>query len=175
MSRLLNQPELSRLAVVGIGQELNGDDGAGPAVIRLLNAALPCRNNLLLVNSGHAPENYLGILIRFQPDIILFVDAIRGVSAPGSIICVAGAAVEDIGGGTHTLSLGSLAGYLGREIAAAIYILGIYPADLSFDKRLSPQVEQAACQVANAIAVHWRNVAAASSAICEGGVSVVNT
>ena len=163
------------MAIIGVGQSLMGDDGAGPAVIRQLTAALPHHDNLLLVDGGHAPENCLGLVIRFRPDIVLFIDAIRNTTSPGSICCLKAADAEDIGGSTHTLSLSRLAAYLALETSADTYIIGIQAANTSFGEGLTTEVIEAVGQIANTIADYWRRVAAASSAINVGDISVART
>ena len=46
---------MPRVAVVGVGQRLRGDDGAGPAVAQRLAPLADAA--LLVVDAGHAPEN----------------------------------------------------------------------------------------------------------------------
>ena len=163
-----------RLAVVGIGQTLRGDDGAGPAVIGRL-AALPPHEALLLVDAGHAPENCLGPIIRFRPDVILLIDAARGGNEPGAVVWLRPEEAEGRGGSTHTLSLAMLGGYLVAESGAVVHIVGIEPASVAFGEGLSPAVARAAADVATTIAGYWRKLSTACSAIASGEASVVNT
>ena len=144
-----------RLAVVGIGQRLRGDDGVGPAVVGRLAGLLPDAS-LLLLDAGHAPENCLGPIIRFRPDVILLIDAARG-------------------GSTHTLSLAMLAGYLAAESGAAVHILGIEPANVAFGEGLSPGVERAVADAAATLGDHWRKLRTGCSAMASGVASVVST
>jgi hydrogenase 3 maturation protease len=66
-----NQP---RVAVVGVGHELRGDDAAGVIAARLLKAVLADDDPVLVVEGGSAPENHTGPLRRFAPDLVLLVD-----------------------------------------------------------------------------------------------------
>src|SRR5512135_3260488 len=77
-----NNPE-ARLALVGIGNLLRGDDAAGILIARAL-ARRPAlqKPNLLVLDSGGLPENFSGVLRRFQPDAILFIDAAELGAAP---------------------------------------------------------------------------------------------
>lgn len=162
-----------RLAVVGVGQPLRGDDGAGPAVARRL-AAL-AGGWLLVVNAGHAPENCLGPIVRFRPDAILFIDAARGGGAPGDLTWLRPDEADGRGGSTHTLSLAMLAGYLAAESGAAVHILGIEPANVAFNEGLSPGVERAVADAAATLGDHWRKLRTACSAMASGVASVVST
>lgn len=164
---------LPRLSVVGVGQTLRGDDGAGPAIARRLAAQL-ADPALQVMDAGHAPENCLGRIVSHRPDVILFMDAIRGDGAPGDIIWLPAEASDSVGGSTHTLSLAMLGCYLAAETGAAVFVLGIVPAHLGFGEGLSPAVAAAVERVAETLTIYWRKEAAASSARITGDVSVVS-
>ena len=176
LNQALSRPDRARprLAVVGVGQTLRGDDAAGPLVIHRLRDLLDADERLCLVDAGHAPENCLGPIVRFQPDYILFVDAIAAEYLPGNILWLAGEATEETGGGTHTLSLSTLAEYLTAATGATVGIVGIQPAGLALGDPLSPAVAAAIEQVASALAAYWRKARAASSASSTAEVSVVS-
>ena len=163
-----------RLAVVGIGQRLRGDDGVGPAVVGRLAGLLPDAS-LLLLDAGHAPENCLGPIVRFRPDAILFIDAARGGGAPGDLTWLRPDEADGRGGSTHALSLAMLAGYLSAETGAAVHVLGVEPGDLAFGEGLSPAVAAAVAEVAATFTAYWRKLDTACSAIASGEASVVNT
>lgn len=154
LSRILNRssPTPSRLAIIGVGQTLCGDDGAGPAVIdRLKQIMEPCEN-LLLINCGHAPENCFGPIIRFAPNEILFIDAIRTTAPPGTICWLNAHEADSAGSSTHTLSLGMLATYLAGITGSNAYVLGICPSSLEFNEALSRPVEAAVEEIVATIA-----------------------
>jgi hydrogenase 3 maturation protease len=164
---------LPRVAVVGVGQRLRGDDGAGSAVARRLAAlAGPA---LRVVDAGHAPENCLGPIVRFGPDAILFIDAARGGLAPGELTWLRPDEADGRGGSTHTLSLEMLASYLSAETGAAVHVLGIEPGEMAFGEGLSPVVEEAVTQAAGTFTAYWRKLNTACSAMASGETSVVNT
>src|SRR5690349_19061121 len=75
----------SRLAVIGIGQELCGDDGAGCAVIQSLQERRGPSETFLALDGGCAPENQTGPLRRFRPSLVVLVDAAQMGIEPGSI------------------------------------------------------------------------------------------
>lgn len=164
-----------RLAIVGVGQELQGDDGAGPAVVRRLKVLLKPADYLLLVDAAHAPENVLGTINRFRPDVVLFVDALRAGQPPGAITWWPATAADAAGGSTHTLPLNLLAKFITTETGAASYVIGIQPATTDFGEGLSPAIEHAVEQVVAELVAYWRRLMAACSAMSTGDVSVVNT
>ena len=164
---------MPRVAVVGVGQRLRGDDGAGPAVARRLAALAGA--SLQVVDAGHAPENCLGPIVRFGPDAILFVDAACGGLAPGELTWLRPDEADSRGGSTHTLSLAMLTAYLSAETGAAVHVLGIEPGEMAFGEGLSPVVEEAVAQAAATFTDYWRKLNTACSAMASGEASVVNT
>ena len=49
-------PRPARVAVLGVGNEMNGDDGAGVRVVRALAARLAATPGLLLIDGGRGPR-----------------------------------------------------------------------------------------------------------------------
>lgn len=163
-----------RLAIVGVGQVLLGDDGAGPAVIELLRQLVAPSPNLLLVDAGHAPENVFGPVIRFAPTQVIYIDAIRSNGKPGAIRWLRASDVEETGGSTHMLSLGIMADYIQANTSAEVVVAGIQPNSMRFSEGLSPEVQRAVHELAEELAGYWRKATTACSAITAGGVSVVS-
>ena len=61
-----------RVAVLCVGNSLRGDDGAGPALARRLHVGDPWR----VFDAGVAPENWIGPICKFRPDVVMVIDAI---------------------------------------------------------------------------------------------------
>src|SRR5512136_714557 len=74
-----------RLAVLGIGHELYGDDAVGVWLAGRLNHIAAGYENLLVIQGGSAPENFTGVLRKYQPDLVLLVDAALMGIRPGMI------------------------------------------------------------------------------------------
>jgi hydrogenase 3 maturation protease len=132
-----------RVAVVGMGHELRGDDAAGIAVARALHASLPDDERALAIDAGPVPENQTGPLRRFWPDIVLFVDAAEMDEPPGAIRWLPWNEADGLGASTHTLSLQILARFLIRELGCKVALLGIQPVDNAIASRLSPEMAEA--------------------------------
>lgn len=165
----LSQLDVPRVAVVGVGQALCGDDGAGPAVIARLISSMSEDENLLLLDCGHAPENCLGQIIGFKPDHVVYVDAVRSGATPGEIRWFELDKAVEIGGSTHTLSLGVLSEFITHEIPTCkVSILGIQPQSTNFGDGLSNCVNIATISAAEVLADYWRKAIADSSAMREG-------
>lgn len=129
------------MAFVGVGHELRGDDAAGVAAIRALRAQLPQSSERLLVDAGSAPENCTGLLRRFSPDVVVFIDAAQMNEPPGTVRWLALADTSGLSASTHTLPLYVLAQYLVAELDCEIGLIGIQPANTMAGAALSPPVQ----------------------------------
>ena len=141
-----------RTAVVGVGQELLGDDAAGLAVCRRLQELAGDRGTALIIPAGPAPENCTAQLRRFAPDWVVLVDAARMQASPGTVRWIPWEQADAIGGSTHTLPLRLLSEYLSSSMGCRVSLLGIQPADTTLGAPLSPSVEQAVESVARGLA-----------------------
>jgi hydrogenase 3 maturation protease len=163
LSRLEKPERALRIAVVGIGNELRGDDAAGLLVAgaliqRQTQDARQATDNLprlLALEGGAAPENVTGALRRFAPDLVVFVDAaFLDAGAPPGVISwldwreTAGPSARALSASTHTLPLHVIAQYLASELSCEVALIGIQPNHLAFDRATSQSVRQAAQEVA---------------------------
>jgi hydrogenase maturation protease len=139
-----------RIAVVGIGHELRGDDAAGVVLARLISEQ-PHSAGLQVVEAGAAPVNCCGLLLRGRPDLILFVDAADTGEEPGTVLWLGWQNVIVGNGSTHRFSLRVLADYLTREAGCPVALLGIQPADTAMGAALSPAVAAAVERTARAL------------------------
>ncbi len=146
-----------RVAVIGIGNELNGDDAAGVLAARALKVELANHNaienpagkentkpvELLVIDAGPAPENFSGSLRRFRPDRVLLIDAADMGKPDGSVVWVDWQDVEGFSGSTHILSPAILAKFLVQDLGCQVTFIGIQPAALEFLSPVSAAVQKA--------------------------------
>lgn len=132
--------------MLGIGNELRGDDAAGIYLARLLQPLAAGHAHLLALECGPAPENFGGPLRRFGPSHVLLVDAALLGEPPGSLrFMAAGQAgsAAGVAGASHALPLSEWAAYLERELGCATGVLAIQPAQDELAAGLSPEVQRA--------------------------------
>jgi hydrogenase maturation protease HycI len=176
LNQLPIQPESPaiRLAIIGIGNELRSDDGAGVLIARQLSQALKEDSTRpLVIEACSAPENVLGPVIRYQPHGILLIDAAETGASPGTIGWLPGSAASSVGGSTHTISLATLSDYLSNETGATVGIISLQPQKMNFGETLSDEIKLAIQDVVSTIVTYWRSALAAVSANSPEGVSVV--
>ena len=157
---------VGRVCVVGIGNRLAGDDGAGSAVAERLADGLrsptarcaesDARVGLLagrvagrVIDAGIAPENHLEPIVRSGADTILLFDAVDFGGEPGSVRLLDPRALAGGGLSTHALSLRLVCEYLCARSPARVVLLGIQPGQLRLGRALSDAVASAVEAVAS--------------------------
>jgi hydrogenase 3 maturation protease len=139
-------PQL-RIAILGVGNVLNGDDGAGVAVVRRLTKRYGARQSSLslplLIEAGPAPENFTGALRQYQPGLVILVDAVEMGEQPGKISLLDWRDTAGFGPSTHLQPLSTLGEYLTSELGCLVALIGVQVARLDFDAPLSMAVEEA--------------------------------
>lgn len=132
--------------LLGIGNPLRGDDGAGSHVARCVSA-----DGWLALDCGTAPENFTSVVRRERPDLLVVVDAVDMGLPAGAVRIVPTERIEDCGIGTHTLPLTAFLAFVGDAVGEAI-VVGIQPSTLDLIEFLSPAVRDAADRLAALIA-----------------------
>jgi len=135
--------DLGRVAFLGIGHPLRRDDAAGVEVCERLRPALRGRHDVLVVSGGSAPENCVGALRAFGPDLVIVIDAARMGQPPGTLLRIDPSDPRVAGASTHTLPLPTFCEYVAETLGCEVTLLGIEPADTSFGEGLTPAVERA--------------------------------
>jgi hydrogenase 3 maturation protease len=144
-----------RIAVLGIGNSLRSDDGAGSLVARRLadSSLIRALDSVLVVDAGHAPENTTGELRRFVPKVVILIDAAEMGEAPGTIRWIGMEEIDGMSASTHTMPLSMLSRYLILELGCEVKVLGIQPHSTGIGELVSPDVLQAVDEIANGLAV----------------------
>ncbi|HSV85180.1 MAG TPA: hydrogenase 3 maturation endopeptidase HyCI [Levilinea sp.] len=135
--------ETLRLAILGIGHELYGDDGVGLHAARRLQAACGQLPDVLVIEAGPSPENFTGPLRRFKPDLVVMIDAVDMGEPPGSLRWIEWPDVDGLSAATHRMPPGTLATFLMRELGCQVALLGIQVGEIAFDRPLTPEVSAA--------------------------------
>ncbi|MBN1564706.1 MAG: hydrogenase 3 maturation endopeptidase HyCI [Anaerolineae bacterium] len=143
-----------RIAILGVGHELRGDDAAGVLVARELHTALPAHDNLLIIEAGPLPENHTGALRRFAPDVVVLVDAALMQAEAGAVNWIDWRIIAGGGPSTHTLPLHVFARYVEDEFGCTVHIIGIQPENNALLAELSEPVQMAVQSVVGEI-VNW--------------------
>jgi hydrogenase 3 maturation protease len=109
----LNKLRDTKTVIVGIGNTLKGDDGAGPWVCQKLQEA---RVSAELIDAGTVPENYIQPIISKSPQNLIIIDAIDSGAPPVDMVCL--------------------------SIDVNVFFIGIQPAQVNLGQSVSHQVEK---------------------------------
>ena len=135
-----SRPAALKTAVLGVGNPLHSDDGAGPRLTDLLSCEK--ESGISAFNCGTAPENFTGVIRKLHPDLLIIADASLMNESPGALRRIPPEKITDAAVGTHMLPLSHLFSYL-QDCADTIMVIGIQPASLEDGDELSPEVEDA--------------------------------
>ena len=135
----------SDTVVVGVGNTILSDDGAGVHAARLLQADPRLPAGVTILDGGT-----LGLdLIPYVSDAsrLLFLDAVNSGDAPGTLTRMTGGDLLGASGGcsVHQLGVADLIAALALVSATPqdIVVLGVQPANTDWGTCLSPRVEAA--------------------------------
>lgn len=134
-----------KIALLGVGSELRGDDAAGILVAAHLRKT--CQKNIKqqrfkVFLGATAPENLTGQIKSFKPSCLIIVDSADLGKKAGAVKLINPAEVEGFSFCTHRLPLKIMADYLIKSLACEILIIGIQPGRLDFASRPSKAVEK---------------------------------
>ncbi len=132
-----------RIAILGIGNELMGDDGLGVLAARRLSTVIKDNPNILVLECGTTPESFTSIILDFRPDLIIVVDAVDFGGSPGSAAIFDASILDRVSISTHKPSLGIMAKYLEMNgVKVCMVVLAIQPRSVEFHRGLSEDVEE---------------------------------
>ena len=129
-NHLAHNSSTPRIAIIGVGNELNGDDSAGVLVSRIVSQTIKITESVYAVEGSISPENYTAPIRRFKPDWIWLFDAAEFDQNPGSVQILPLDLVNGATAFTHGLPLSVLAGFLQKETKADIFLFGIQPLNV---------------------------------------------
>jgi hydrogenase 3 maturation protease len=143
-----------RVAILGIGSDLRGDDVAGLLAAEQIEKAIksnPPAVEISVFIGGTAPENLTGQIKQYQPTHLIVIDAAQLNKEAGHIEIME---PETIGGATfctHSLPLNVIISYLLESFKFEVIIIGIQPKSLTFGAKPSKEIRQAAKHLSAAI------------------------
>lgn len=146
-----------RVAILGAGSELCGDDAAGMLLIEELRTRPLDKERVLLLAGSTAPENFTGPIRDYAPELLLLVDAAHIGGRVGDIALIEDRAIRGLDFSTHMLPFGVMLDYISQETGAEVAVVGIQPGNTEFATAPAPEIIAAVRNLADLI----------SAAICK--------
>jgi hydrogenase 3 maturation protease len=145
----------TRIAFLGVGSELRGDDAAGLLVAEHLEEILPASlgrgKEWKVFLGGTAPENFTGVIKGFNPSHVVIIDSADMRGKAGEVRIIDPQQLSGITFCTHQLPLNIMVDYMRESLQCEVTIIGIQPQSLAFGEGISQQVHDAVHGVAEAI------------------------
>ncbi|MBA3064916.1 hydrogenase maturation protease [bacterium] len=133
----------SDFIVVGIGNELRGDDSAGIYTVRKGMD----KYSEKFIDAGMAIENHIFKITGRDENLVFIVDALSGNEETGQIKIAALDKLNSQGISTHSLSLKMIDRFF-KEAGKRVYLVGIQASDTSIGADICPQVKKSADEIA---------------------------
>ncbi len=140
-----------KIAILGIGNEIKGDDGLGPAIAKKLSKLFTNNEDITIFDGGTVPENYTGSIRKENPSHIILVDAVEMKKEPGHIRVVQKDEIANYNISTHAMPVSFLIKYMETTIDAEIILIGIQPKQMELDQNISKEIEESIDKVVNAL------------------------
>ncbi|MFH1022744.1 MAG: hydrogenase maturation protease [Planctomycetota bacterium] len=125
--------------ILGVGNRLRGDDGAGCHLIDRISDT----GRVRCIDGGCAPENHIERVATMRPGVVWLVDAVDFGGRPGELRVFP---PERMGGdalSTHAGSLRLCCEYLRSRAEIPVVLIGIQPESVVLGRALSAPVSRA--------------------------------
>jgi hydrogenase 3 maturation protease len=145
---LLERLKGKRFGVVGIGNVIKGDDGAGCLVVEKLGEGFP----MPVVDCAEVPENYGGWVERRDLEAVVYVDAVEFGGEPGEVRIIPLEKMMESATSTHHLSLHYMIRFLKEEWDGDALMVGIQPVSMNIGQGVCEAVAAGADRLAAILA-----------------------
>ncbi len=132
--------------LMGIGNELGGDDAVGLYVAELIEG----ENGWIGFRCGTAPENFIGKIERLNPELVVLVDAAEMGIEPGEFREIEPEYADTIFASTHSIPISFLLKWLRRSVGKVV-LIGIQAKSFNIAAPLSDEVRKGAKRLVEAL------------------------
>ena len=129
----------SKPVIIGMGNDINADDGIAPYIIRELGDT----KFFITLDVGTLPENFTKKIAEMCPTHIIILDAAMINGEPGTSGIVEPDAVDEVIFTTHHIPLSYTIQRLKAMCGAEVIIIGIKPKILDTGEPMTPAVVEA--------------------------------
>jgi len=125
---------VGKVCIIGIGNTLRGDDGAGPLLVKCLQS----RVQETVLDVGEEPLNYVDVIESSGPDTILVFDAAELGENPGAIERLN---LEDLSKhvtiSTHSIPLYQILKLIEMRTHAELVVFGVQAGSLHLGGKMT--------------------------------------
>ena len=146
ITKILNSVPGSNL-IVTVGNSFRADDGVGPYIGENLKQV----EGLKIIEAGINPENIVDEVIALAPQKIFIFDAADFGGKTGQVRLIPKESIPESSLSTHAIPLNVITELISSNINTTVYFIGIQPADVSMQEKLSAEVKESADAIILAI------------------------
>ncbi|NIO21366.1 MAG: hydrogenase maturation protease [Candidatus Aenigmarchaeota archaeon] len=142
-----------RSVIMGIGNDLKGDDGIGWYVVDILEKKLGYKEDIHFIKTS-VPENHVSEVKDFFPGVLIIVDSADFKGSPGNVRLIGEEEVVHNIGGTHTTPITLFMKLLIEDSDSPppkIVFVGVQGKQAGFGMPLSKEVRKAGDRIAKLI------------------------
>lgn len=146
--------DAERIALLGVGSELRGDDIAGLLVVNHFSEFSRKKKGLIRSKAfigDTAPENLTGEIKRFKPTHLIIVDSADMGKKAGTVRSIDPNKAGGLSFCTHKLPVKILTDYIAESTGCKIMIIGIQPKRVEFCGVPSKEIQKSAKTLADTI------------------------
>ena len=132
--------KFQRVIIIGLGNPIKGDDGAGVYITEKLKESQN-KNLINIITCYNSPANYLGKISKYNPDFVLFIDAVYHPNfSQGDIVIINPNKILELESfTTHYQNYSVILEFLNRELNKTLdyLVLGINVKKLELEDDIS--------------------------------------
>ena len=128
-----------KIVIMGVGNILKGDDGAGVIIAENLKKKIK-RKDVEIINAESTPENWIGKIEKISPETLIIIDAVDFNSFPGDVKTFSIDEIEETTFTTHNFSFPFL--FRNLKEKTEILIIGIQPGKINIKEGISEEVKK---------------------------------
>jgi hydrogenase 3 maturation protease len=140
----------SKVVVVGIGNELNGDDGFGVHVARELGTS----GRIISIQAHTVPENFISKIAAEEPSHVIFIDAAVLDAEPGTLRLLEPTELAKVATVTHRVPLSRIIGRLIELHKCKVLVIGLQPKNMEIGSGLSNEVQSEVIYLTNLLKIN---------------------
>jgi len=137
----LHSVSSKNIVFIGLGNSICGDDGAGLKFIEKLQKQGAFQESCF-IKADTTPENYLGKILKRNPEMVIFIDTARMGTNPGTIQTIESQSIDSKGFSTHTYSIKLIEYFLSANGVRWVKYIGIEPKTTEISEHLSSEVSE---------------------------------
>jgi len=150
LEEFLGSRDNRRVAILGIGSPIRGDDAVGLKVLDFL-MEMDLGDDVLLLRTETVPESFTGEVREFSPTHIVLIDAAHFDGEPGEVSVIPPDKIKGQTVSTHNMPLNIFVEFLKKSIAENVILLGLQGVNIGFQEPVTPSVKKGARELAEKI------------------------